>query len=202
MRQGRFARSGWVALLVFCVATVGLAAGASSASADEPQVSWVTPNVEHACPSGSNLVTQWGYVNSGTAITFGHPDPGDDDLPSGGDGDNDDDFFYPTASANGDIGQPVTFPVGTSHNAFTTTTAANLSPALTWTLGNQHATSSGPLNCADVSILKTQLLDTVTTGQQEQYTLTVKNNGPTTASGVATSDTLPAGVTPTAATTT
>jgi uncharacterized repeat protein (TIGR01451 family) len=127
------------------------------------------------------------------------PDPGDDAGAPPGDNDSDDNFFTP----GGDRGQPTgPFQSGLTNPAFTMT-VANADLPLTWTLGTHtSAPLTGPVNCADVSILKTQLLDTVTTGQQEQYTLTVKNNGPTTASGVAVSDPMPAGVTPNSATTT
>src|SRR5439155_1628664 len=48
---------------------------------------------------------------------------------------------------------------------------------------------------ADLSIVKTDLADPVTAGDDLTYELAVTNNGPADATGVQTSDTLPAGTT-------
>ena len=48
---------------------------------------------------------------------------------------------------------------------------------------------------ADLSLTKTDAPDPVLEGEQITYTLTVHNSGPQSATGVALTDTLPAGVT-------
>ena len=201
MRKGRFARSAKVALLVISLGTLSLVAFTPGAGALEPQETRVTPVILHACPSASGLQTAWGYNNTSAGnVVITQPDNDDDPRATFGDGDNDDNFFVPAPDTR--PGQPNTFLPGL-HGTDASPIVTTDEPApTTWVTGNHVTTSNASLNCADVSILKTQLLDTVTVGQQEQYTLTVKNNGPTTASGVAVADALPAGTTPTAATTT
>jgi uncharacterized repeat protein (TIGR01451 family) len=187
MGKVRLKRSFRRALLVACVAALGLVVWTPTSGATpppEPQVTTVTAIIDHACPSGSNLATVWGYTNTAaSAVTITQPDNNDDPLPNG-DGDNDDNFFYPGALTR--PGQPNTFQPGTFHGVVNT----NEAPGLTWTTGANHTSSSAPLNCADVSVAKTQVIDTVTTGSQQQYTVTVTNNGPTTAGGVTLADVL------------
>jgi len=195
MRKGRFARSVRVGFLVIVVATAGLAAWSPGANAFEQNESRVTPVILHACPSANGLETVWGYDNTSNGnVTITLPDNGDDTRIDGrvGDGDDDDNFFVPAPDSRGQV---TTFLPG-PHDAVTTDEPA----PTTWVLGTNVVTSSAPLNCADVQVTKTQLLETVTAGQQEQYTVTATNAGPTTASGVAVSDTLPAGATGVSAT--
>jgi uncharacterized repeat protein (TIGR01451 family) len=179
-----------VAIAVFSLVAVGSGAGAAP-QPDEPLVTTVTPIVDHSCPSGGSLSTVWGYTNtSASTVTITKALNADDPMPNG-DGDNDDNFFFPLPN---DRGQTTSFAPGTSHNVVTTTSAA--ADNLVWTLGTHHsAPVSGPINCADVQVAKTQLIGTVTAGQQNQYTVTATNAGPTAATGVAVSDTLPAGAT-------
>jgi uncharacterized repeat protein (TIGR01451 family) len=54
------------------------------------------------------------------------------------------------------------------------------------------SSTSGP--AADLSIIKTGSLNPVTVGNNLTYTVTVTNNGPDTATGVALTDTLPSGI--------
>jgi uncharacterized repeat protein (TIGR01451 family) len=62
--------------------------------------------------------------------------------------------------------------------------------------GNNTATQSTTVNgSADLSITKTDSPDPVLAGQNLTYTITVTNGGPSTATGVTVTDTLPAGVT-------
>jgi uncharacterized repeat protein (TIGR01451 family) len=199
MRQGRFARSGWIAFLVVCIATLGLVAAASSAGAaphPEPVVSSVTPVILHACPSTNGLKTAWGYNNTATGnVTITQPDNNDDPRTAGhfGDGDNDDNFFVPAPDTR--PGQPNTFLPG-AHGTDAAPIVTTDEPApTTWVTGVPYVTSSAPLNCADVQVTKSQLIGTVTAGQQNQYTVTATNAGPTAATGVAVSDALPSGAT-------
>ena len=184
MGKLRLTRSFRRALLVACVAALGLGVFATGASADEQQVTSVTAIIDHACPSGSNLATVWGYTNtSANPVTITQPDGNDDPLPNG-DGDNDDNFFYPGALTR--PGQPNTFQPGTVHGVVSTNEAAGL----TWTTGANHKTVNGPENCADLVAAKTQAVDTVTVGSAQQYLVVVTNNGPTPASNVTITDTL------------
>jgi uncharacterized repeat protein (TIGR01451 family) len=184
-----------VAIAMFALVAAGSGAGAIP-QPDEPLVTSVTPSIDHSCPSGGGLSTVWGYTNSSAStVTITKALNADDPMPNG-DGDNDDNFFFPLPN---DRGQTTSFAPGTSHNVITTTSAAT--DNLVWTLGTNHSPPvSGPINCADVQVTKTQLLDSLTAGQQEQYTVTATNAGPTAATGVAVSDTLPAGVTGVSAT--
>ena len=60
---------------------------------------------------------------------------------------------------------------------------------------NNSATATTTLTCVDISVTKTASAESVTAGDTITYTVTVTNNGPGTAYGVETVDTLPAGVT-------
>ncbi|MDP9343650.1 MAG: hypothetical protein M3Q23_16475 [Actinomycetota bacterium] len=56
-----------------------------------------------------------------------------------------------------------------------------------------NATTTDITACADLSITKTDAPDPVTAGNVLTYTITVKNNGPKTATAVSVTDTLPTG---------
>jgi uncharacterized repeat protein (TIGR01451 family) len=84
----------------------------------------------------------------------------------------------------------------TARNAGTIDNTASVkSDAVDPSAGNDSATTSTTVNpAADLSITKTDSPDPVLAGQQLIFTLTVRNNGPSTATGVTAVDTLPAGV--------
>ncbi len=197
MGKHRIARSVRRGVLVAAVVALGLIAWTPVASA--AGISDVTPIIDHACLTPTpaqpgNLDTVWGYTNTnpdpaGVTVTYG--DPGDDQPPAIDEGgDNDDNFFYPTSSLSGNLGQPTHFGPGTTHNAITTT---NAPPGLLWNIGANSLTSSAPKNCADLAVTKTQAVDTVTTGSLQQYTVTVTKsatNGGSPAAGFSVTDTL------------
>jgi uncharacterized repeat protein (TIGR01451 family) len=62
-------------------------------------------------------------------------------------------------------------------------------------LSNNSATQGTTVTLADVSLTKTDSPDPVTVGSNLTYTITVRNGGPSTATGVTMTDALPAGVT-------
>ncbi len=106
----------------------------------------------------------------------------------------------------------VTCTIGTMANAAVVTITITVTPTATGTISNSASVSSttndpvpgnntaGPVNTmvngsADLSITKTDSPDPVLVGQNLTYTITVTNNGPTSAAAVTVTDTLPGGVT-------
>lgn len=106
----------------------------------------------------------------------------------------------------------VTCTIGTMANAAVVTITITVTPTATGTISNSASVSSttndpvpgnnsaGPVDTtvngsSDLSITKTDSPDPVLVGQNLTYTITVTNNGPTSAANVAVTDTLPGGVT-------
>src|SRR5438309_1319901 len=85
MGKHRIARSARRGLLVAAVVALAVTAFTPGASADEPQVTTVAPIIDHACLSGSNLTTVWGYTSTGPQVTINEPDTNDDHPELGGD---------------------------------------------------------------------------------------------------------------------
>jgi len=61
--------------------------------------------------------------------------------------------------------------------------------------GNNSSQASITVNCPDVQVTKTAVASPVSAGDSAGFTITAKNNGPGTATGVTVTDTLPAGLT-------
>jgi uncharacterized repeat protein (TIGR01451 family) len=115
-----------------------------------------------------------------------------------------------TASGSGNIGDTVNLPAGGS---VTYTASCTISASATGTLsntatvaapagvtdptpGNNSATDNDTLAAqADLSVTKVDTPDPVTAGANLTYTITVNNAGPSNATSVSLSDTLPAGTT-------
>ncbi|MGB1142085.1 MAG: SdrD B-like domain-containing protein, partial [Halioglobus sp.] len=114
-----------------------------------------------------------------------------------------------TAAGSGDLAETLSMPVGSS---VTYTVTAAIDPAATGTLsntatatasvtdtvpGNNSATDNDTVLMAqaDLSITMADSIDPVIAGENLTYTITVTNAGPSTATNVQVSDTLPAGVT-------
>jgi uncharacterized repeat protein (TIGR01451 family) len=115
-----------------------------------------------------------------------------------------------TASGSGNIGDTVNLPAGGS---VTYTASCTVSASATGTLsntatvaapagvtdptpGNDSATDADTIAAsADLAVTKVDTPDPVLPGGNITYTITVTNNGPSTAASVSLSDTLPAGTT-------
>ncbi|HYE16327.1 MAG TPA: carboxypeptidase regulatory-like domain-containing protein [Pyrinomonadaceae bacterium] len=82
-------------------------------------------------------------------------------------------------------------------------TATFTSPQWDPATGNNTASVNGlqAVNSADLSVKKTDSVDPVAVGETTTYTMTVKNAGPSVATGVTLTDALPAGMTFVSATT-
>jgi uncharacterized repeat protein (TIGR01451 family) len=98
-----------------------------------------------------------------------------------------------TITITANVGAAAT--AGTSVNT-ATITSTSPDPA---SANNSSATTANLTNAADVSITKTASPNPVIAGNVITYTLTTHNAGPSDASAVVVSDTLPAGITPSAA---
>ena len=77
-----------------------------------------------------------------------------------------------------------------------TNTAAVTSTTPDATSGNNSAAATVQVSgSADLALTKTSNPRTITPGNPVSYTLTLSNNGPSTATGASIADTLPAGLT-------
>ena len=103
--------------------------------------------------------------------------------------------------ASATIAIDVTVNSSTSCGSTLTNTAEVLSSEPDPNIGNNAASADTTVNCAaDLSITKSASPARVVAGDNITYTLTVKNNGPSDATEVTVTDTLPAGVTVVSAT--
>jgi uncharacterized repeat protein (TIGR01451 family) len=95
----------------------------------------------------------------------------------------------------------VTVGAGVAGGTVITNTASATTSSTETSTGNNSATANttvatvAPPTAADVSITKTSSASAVAPGGQITYTITPRNNGPATATGVSVSDSIPAGTT-------
>ena len=117
----------------------------------------------------------------------------------------------PTQGSCSNASGTVTCPLGTIANGGTASIDIKVTPQSTGSITNQASVTSGvvdptPANnsasattlvnpVADLSVTKSDSPDPVLVGQQLTYTLAIANAGPSAATAVSLSDTLPAGVT-------
>jgi uncharacterized repeat protein (TIGR01451 family) len=151
---------------------------------------------------GSNLTYMLTVTNDGPSDAAGVSIS--DPLPAGV-------TFVSASTGCSEASGTVTCTIGnlanganTSRTIVVTPTVANPSLSNTATAtattadpnaGNNSATASTDVDpAADLSLSKTDAPDPVLVGNELTYTLTVTNNGPSDASGVSISDSLPAGV--------
>jgi uncharacterized repeat protein (TIGR01451 family) len=93
----------------------------------------------------------------------------------------------------------VTVGAGVAGGTVITNTASATTSSTETSTGNNSATANttvatvAPPTAADVSITKTSSAGAVQPGGQITYTITARNNGPATATGVSVSDSIPAG---------
>jgi len=129
-----------------------------------------------------------------------------DELPSGVAYDS----AIPSQGSCSESGGTVTCALGEIANGNGATVELNVRPQQEGTISNTARVSAETIDpngandadaedttvdpTADLSITKTDSPDPATAGQQLTYNLTVRNNGPSAATGVTATDTLPAGV--------